>query len=129
VKRLRGGLWSWFDLISNELFDLANKSKISLFKKERSKQMQKRLLVVFVALILAACGPNLSATMKTWEGSPVDRLIASWGVPNGVYTHANGDKTYTWIKQRADKYEAWTCQMSFTADKKGLIKNWSYNAC
>ncbi len=39
-----------------------------------------------------------SLALDSWVGSDINRTIVQWGPPSDVYTHPNGDQTYTWMR-------------------------------
>jgi hypothetical protein len=109
----------------------------------------KRLVVCFYIFIFSAffvlscaTSANYEAKLKTWLGSDINNLIASWGPPSNVYTMPNGNKIYTWLwvggtivttnyielldTTYTDSVTYW-CKTMFTANTMGVVVSLGYN--
>lgn len=110
--------------------------------------MNKLLIAALIVITISSCATtaNYNETVKSWEGSDINRLITSWGPPSDVYTMPNGNKMYTWLyvsnslvttnyNQYLNRLETrqiqYWCKTTFTANKNDIITNWRWegNSC
>lgn len=49
-------------------------------------------IAMLVYMTIIGCSPSLKEVMDSWLGTPVERLIDSWGIPTQEYQM--GDTTY-----------------------------------
>ena len=111
----------------------------------------KHSVIIAVALILAACATteNYKKILNTWIGSHVDRLVSSWGPPQGSFKLSNGGavleyrrgRTFQVGSQSGTVYggggygtysgtstsfniNKW-CNTRFTVGSNGIIETWS----
>jgi len=59
--------------------------------------MNRLLFGVVAALCLVGCA-NFNETMKSWEGHPLDEVVANWGPPTSLYQRDDGGVTATWSR-------------------------------
>jgi len=88
----------------------------------------KILGVLLVVAFLGAC-TTMDSVMQSQVGRSVDGLIAQWGAPQSKHVNAAGGTTYTWITTKSNGYEVSQCRQSFTADKGGIIRSYSFSNC
>ncbi len=67
--------------------------------------------------------------MKSWVGSNIDDVTASWGAPESRIERSSGGYTYTWTTFSSNQYGTNQCRQSFITDSIGTIVSWSYNGC
>ena len=99
-----------------------------------------------LAIMSCATTGNYEAKLKSWMGSDVNRLMASWGPPSNEYAMPNGSKMYTWLwvggTQVVANYNEYLnmvtagsvtywCKTTFTANPSGVVDHWRWegNAC
>ena len=63
----------------------------------------KKIGVIVLLFFCAGCltSQKMDETMKSWEGSNIDNLIASWGPPSQVLDDGRGGKIMTWAESRS----------------------------
>ena len=91
--------------------------------------MKKLLGIIILGLLLTACASEQKYfdTLNTWIGAPEEKLVSSWGVPQGFYEKQNGEKLlqYDWdaiVTLQGDTYKTW-CKTTFTISE-GKVKSW-----
>ncbi len=114
--------------------------------------------LLFPIALLAACAtaktdPAYERQLESWIGSPVERLVSSWGAPTSTWVAPSGATVLTWKRQglvttggpqtvTPSPYGGATiygglavyskfCTTSFTASPSGIVNAWSYegNGC
>jgi hypothetical protein len=55
-------------------------------------------LILLLLLTGCATTEKYDAKVKTWVGSDINELIASWGPPSSGFDMPNGNKMYTYVK-------------------------------
>lgn len=100
--------------------------------------------LALLLLVLTGCATpsfeNYAASMRTWKGASVDKLVAAWGVPNRTYKTPDGNTSLEYMQTGASMYmpvgygvtqaQFW-CKTTFIADKNNIVQhaNWEGNAC
>ena len=90
--------------------------------------MKKVLLFWAILLLLSGCATRTSI-MKSWEGTHINDLTASWGVPSSILSRQSGGKTYTWVSVYGNAYGVNQCRETFVTNSSGYIVSWSYSNC
>lgn len=103
--------------------------------------MRKAITLASIMLFLGCSGQKkFEATLDSWVGADVNRLIQSWGPPTRSYKMPNGHTVYTWawdshgamavplygggvIAQSLD----YSCIKDFEADENDRIVSWHYS--
>jgi hypothetical protein len=95
---------------------------------------RQHVVLAFIAIALAACGPMSSGTVKDlnvrdWVGHSANHLIQSWGTPHHDYPTADGGRAigYMFTNQAVTGpksqviFQATNCMINFTVDRNGII--------
>lgn len=110
-------------------------------------------LISLAACASATTSPRYEKELEAWVGKPVDSLVSAWGVPEGSFKRTDGGTVLTW-KRSGIAMDSGTqrvtpalgggstisggprayskfCTTSFTANRAGIISDWSYegNGC
>lgn len=93
----------------------------------------KKLLLLFLFLIVIAGCTTMFADMRSWEGHTVDELYRDMGSADKVEDLGPGQRVFIYEEERTDKEgNVHTCRRSFTAvydGQKEEITNTSYEDC
>lgn len=90
-------------------------------------------LSAIVALALSGCAGHSDRTYPTWNGSPLNDLINTWGPPDRASTLPNGDRVvlYSERVERRVPYMPWrrkhvSCEAEWWAGPDGIIKKFRW---
>jgi len=104
----------------------------------------KKLFIFFFALILCSCSTtaNYKKTLDTWNGTHIDKLVSSWGVPQRSYELSTGGTVIEYIRSHSSQSGGFFmplpgvpmamissttttlwCKTIFTVDPNGFILN------
>lgn len=107
------------------------------------------ILLITMILMLSACATTkkLETKLASRVGMNVNDLINEIGPPQSSFSKPNGEMIYTWVNERNStisqsgpfpssfnnslEVERNFCNISYTADKEGIIKSWYHygNIC
>lgn len=86
------------------------------------------LLIALTAVITScATSANYAKILKTWEGAPVDALIASWGPPQSSYRLRNGGEVLEYVRQGSMVVPGQTYYVPQTDYYSGSVYGPGYN--
>ena len=114
--------------------------------------MKKASYVISLCLVFCAgcmTEQKMNEIMKSWEGSNIDDVIASWGPPSQVIDDSRGGKIMTWTEFRSytspgtatttnygfgtsytnytpGQTATWTNSRTFWVDGNGIIYKWAW---
>jgi hypothetical protein len=86
--------------------------------------MRRLLISLYILLSVGITGCSFKseqlATMKTWEGTHIDKVVTKWGVPDRTYKQDSGLVSYTWVTHFivgfGDNAENRQCSSTFTTN-------------
>ena len=83
----------------------------------------KPSVIIAVALILAACATteNYKKILNTWIGSHVDRLVSSWGPPQGSFKLSNGGAVLEYRRGRTVQVGGYPVTTPQTTYQSGTV--------
>lgn len=92
---------------------------------EVSKPTHSRIIcAAIVALaLLSACATtaNYESVLKSWMGSHVDSLVASWGPPQSSYQLSNGGQVIEYVSSRNVQVGGYTYSAPQTTYQSGSV--------
>lgn len=68
--------------------------------------------------------------MESWQGKPINELLAAWGPPTSTYVLRNGNISYAYNRGEASAGLSAVCMKNFVADKStGRIIAYGIRGC
>jgi len=113
-----------------------------LFRRSIKSKLGVVLTVILTTgCVTAATTSNYEKLVRSWVGSPEDKLIMAWGPPAKEYRLDHGGKIISYndvngTSGYSDEYGGFTsrlnyCRTDFTIAPNGIIVNWRFegNTC
>lgn len=115
----------------------------------------RHLTIIAFTISISACAaapktnPEYDKLLDSWMGQPVEKLVSTWGVPQGEWKAPSGSTVLTYEKSGARFVPGVTsvtgnvafgggnavvptsCRTTLTASPSGVLNDWSYegNGC